>query len=79
VSFGAVEGEGDALAGAAVDAAAQMEMLSTPGGVCVTQGVWERIEGRVDQRFAELPAAELGGARLRAWRTPTPVGRGAGP
>lgn len=78
VSLGPVEGEGDALAGAAVDAAAQMEMLATPGGVCVTQDVWERIEGRVDQRFAELPAAELAGARLRAWRTPAPVGRGAG-
>ncbi len=77
VSLGAVEGGGEGPTGAAVDAAAQMEMLAPPGGVCVTHEVWRRIEGRIDARFSEVPAAELAGAPLRAWRSPAPAGANA--
>jgi class 3 adenylate cyclase len=51
-----------------VEAAAQMEMLSEPGGVCVTQSVWEQVAARIDVRFEPLPHAVLAGSAWRGFR-----------
>jgi adenylate cyclase len=68
VAFGEVEGAEEALAGDAVEAAAQMEMLAGPGGVCVSAEVQAELAARGELRFEPLSEAERAGGPWRGYK-----------
>jgi class 3 adenylate cyclase len=69
VAFGEIEGGDDALAGEAVEAAALMEMLSAPGGVCVSAAVYEQTAGKSELRFEPMSDSELASSPWRGFRS----------
>jgi len=58
-----VQSEGDVL-GDAVNIASRIEPLSEPGGISVTQQVYDQIQNKIDATFARLPPVSLKNIRV---------------
>ncbi len=59
INIGDVIAEGDDLLGDGVNVAARLENIADPGGIFVSRGVREQVEGRVDQVFDDLGHRKL--------------------
>jgi len=58
-----VQSEGDVL-GDAVNIASRIEPLSEPGGISVTQQVYDQVQNKVNASFARLPPVALKNIRV---------------
>jgi adenylate cyclase len=78
VNLGDVIVEGDDIYGDGVNVAARLEELAEPGGIAVSGGVREQIEGKLDARFADAGEHQVKNiARpVRVWRW-SPVAQAA--
>ena len=54
VNLGEVVADGDRIFGDGVNVAARLEKLADPGGVCVSQKVFEEVAGKLDLVFEDL-------------------------
>ena len=54
VNLGDVVIDGDDIQGDGVNIAARLEMMSLPGGICISGGTYEQIRDRVDASFTDL-------------------------
>ena len=80
VNLGDVVESGDDLMGDAVNVAARLELIATPGGICVSAAVYEQIEGKLtlgaedlgEQHVKNIPRA-IHAYRLTLGRPPPPV------
>ncbi|RWX70047.1 hypothetical protein EN780_04495 [Mesorhizobium sp. M4B.F.Ca.ET.089.01.1.1] len=72
VHLGYVVAEGDHLAGEAVDVAAHLQILSRPGGICVTEAVHAQAQDRLSLGFVDLGEHKLKSVAraLRIYRVP---------
>ena len=59
INIGDVIAESDDLLGGGVNVAARLENIADPGGIFVSSGVREQVEGRVDQVFDDLGYRKL--------------------
>lgn len=82
-----VEDNGDVL-GDAVNIASRIEPLATPGGICLSQQVYDRVQNKVASTFVKLPRPSLKnlGALTEVYRVvagaapaPVPAARPGGP
>lgn len=53
INLGDVIIDGDDIFGDGVNVAARLENLSDPGGICVSQAVWDLARGRIDVPFED--------------------------
>ncbi len=60
VNLGDVMAEGDNLFGDGVNVAARLESLAEPGGICISAGVHEQVESKLDLAFTDM-----GGQRVK--------------
>lgn len=72
VNLGDVIIDGDDIQGDGVNVAARLEGLARPGGVCVSDGVYEQVRDRLDLDFADMGEQTVKNiARpIRAWHWP---------
>ncbi len=54
INLGDVLHKDDRIYGDGVNIAARIESLADPGGICISRGVYEQVEGRVDLGFVDL-------------------------
>ncbi|RWD30268.1 winged helix-turn-helix domain-containing protein [Mesorhizobium sp.] len=59
VHLGYVVAEGDHLAGEAAEVAAHLQILSRPGGICVTEAVHAQAQDRLSLEFVDLGEHKL--------------------
>jgi class 3 adenylate cyclase len=59
VNLGDVIHEGERIYGDGINVAARIQALAQPGGVAVSQPVFEQVRKRIDERFVLLGAAAL--------------------
>ena len=60
VNLGDVIAEGDNLYGTGVNVAARLEQFAEPGGICVSQTVYDQV-----RKIIEIPFQDIGERRLR--------------
>jgi len=70
IHLGDVVRRGDDIVGDAVNIAARVQPLSDPGGICVTQQVYDQVRGKID-----VPFAPIGSPKLKNIATPIPLYR----
>lgn len=68
VNFGDVIVDGKELYGDGVNIAARLQSLAEPGGVCISQMVFEQVRGQLDAKFIDL-----GNRRLKNIQRPIHV------
>ena len=70
INLGDVMVEGDNLLGDGVDVAARLEGLAEPGGICVSDMVYQSVEAKLDLAFEDLGAQSVENIAkpVRAWR-----------
>jgi adenylate cyclase len=54
INLGDVLHKDDRIYGDGVNIAARIESLADPGGICISRGVYEQVEGRIELGFADL-------------------------
>ena len=54
INLGDVLHKDDRIYGDGVNIAARIESLADPGGICVSRGVYEQVDGKLDIGFADL-------------------------
>ncbi|MEX2616433.1 MAG: adenylate/guanylate cyclase domain-containing protein [Alphaproteobacteria bacterium] len=59
VNLGDVVIDGDDIQGDGVNIAARLEMMSLPGGICISGGTYEQIRDRIDASFIDLGEQEV--------------------
>ena len=64
IHLGDVEEEGEDILGDAVNIAARVEPQADPGGVCISQQVYDQVRGKLPLSFEKLPARELKNLRV---------------
>jgi class 3 adenylate cyclase/pimeloyl-ACP methyl ester carboxylesterase len=77
VNSGDVIIDGEDIQGDGINVAARLETISKPGGICVSDLVYQSIRGKTELAFTDLGEQELKNIKMpiRAWRwEPDPVG-----
>ena len=54
INMGDVLHKDDRIYGQSVNIAARIENLADPGGICISKGVYDQVEGKLDLGFADL-------------------------
>ncbi len=54
INMGDVLHKDDRIYGNGVNIAARIESLADPGGICISRGVYDQVEGKLDVGFADL-------------------------
>jgi len=54
INLGDILHKNDRIYGDGVNIAARLENLADPGGICISRGVYEHVEGKLDAGFADL-------------------------
>jgi adenylate cyclase len=54
INMGNVLHKDDRIYGDSVNIAARIENLADPGGICISKGVYDQVEGKLDLGFADL-------------------------
>ncbi len=54
INLGDILHKGNRIYGDGVNIAARIENLADPGGVCISRGVYDQVDGRIDIGFADL-------------------------
>jgi len=54
INLGDILHKDDRIYGDGVNIAARIENLADPGGICISRGVYEQVEGKLDVGFADL-------------------------
>jgi TolB-like protein/class 3 adenylate cyclase/Tfp pilus assembly protein PilF len=54
INLGDILHKDDRIYGDGVNIAARIESLADPGGICISRGVYEHVEGKLDIGFADL-------------------------
>jgi adenylate cyclase len=54
INLGDVLHKDDRIYGHSVNIAARIENLADPGGICISRGVYDQVEGKLDLGFADL-------------------------
>ncbi len=54
INMGDVLHKDDRIYGNGVNIAARIESLAAPGGICISRGVYDQVEGKLDVGFADL-------------------------
>jgi adenylate cyclase len=70
INLGDIVIDGDDILGDGVNVAARLESLSEPGGVCLSDVVYQNVQGRLDLRFDDLGEQALKNMQrqVRAWK-----------
>ena len=71
INLGDVILEGDDIFGDGVNVAARLEGLAEPGGICISQGAWDLVRGRVEVPFEDMGEVTVKniGRPIRAYGT----------
>ena len=64
IHLGDVEQEGPDIFGDAVNIAARVEPQADPGGVCISQQVFDQVRNKISNVFEKLPPRELKNVRF---------------
>jgi TolB-like protein/Flp pilus assembly protein TadD len=59
INLGDVVIDGDDIQGDGVNVAARLESLAQPGGICISGGVYEQVQDRLDMPFEDLGEKEV--------------------
>jgi adenylate cyclase len=59
INLGDVVIDGDDIQGDGVNVAARLEGLAQPGGICISEGVYEQVRDRLDLPFQDLGEKEV--------------------
>ncbi len=70
VNFGDIVVEDEDIYGDGVNIAARLERLAEPGGICISDKVYEEVRGRIDLDFADMGEREVRNIDrpLRVWQ-----------
>src|SRR6185437_67719 len=70
VNLGDVIAEGENIYGTGVNVAARLEQFAEPGGICVSQTVYDQV-----RKIIEIPFQDIGARRLKNISDPVHVYR----
>jgi len=59
INLGDVVGEGSDIYGEGVNIAARLEAIAQPGGICLSEKVYQEVRGKVDAAFVDLGPRKL--------------------
>ena len=80
INLGDIIHKDDRIYGDGVNIAARIESLADPGGICISRGVYEQVDGKLEIGFAYLGPHSVKNIRSRSiftkccWTQRTPVG-----
>jgi adenylate cyclase len=79
INLGDIMIDGDDILGDGVNIAARLEGLAEPGGICLSDGVYKLVVGRIEARFDDMGEQRLKNieAPIRVWRWSSGVARNA--
>lgn len=59
INLGDILHKDDRIYGDGVNIAARIENLADPGGICISRGIYEQVDGKLDVGFADLGAHQV--------------------
>jgi TolB-like protein/class 3 adenylate cyclase len=70
INLGDVIIDGDDIQGDGVNVAARLEALSEPGGMCISEAVYEQVRDRLDLKFESMGAQQVKNIdrAIQAWK-----------